>query len=93
MSEGKRTVASVALRSDRPTELSVKDLYTWVIWQYPQQKGPGLCGAVRPPIANHGWYPALIKNKERRILVHGNLDQEFSTPEQAAEWLASEKKA
>lgn len=90
MREGKRTVSSVAMKSDRPTELSFKDLNTWVIWQYPRQKGPGLCGAVRPPIANHGWYPALIMNVERRVLVHGHLDQEFATPELAAEWLASE---
>ena len=90
MREGKRTVALVAMRSDRPTELSFKDLHAWVIWQYPRQKGSGLCGAVHPPIANYGWYPALIKNKERRILVHGHLDQEFPTPDQAADWLASE---
>jgi hypothetical protein len=92
MSKEKRTVASIVLRNDRPTELSFKELYTWVIWQYPRQKGSGLCGAVRPPIANHCWYPALIKNAERRIRVHGHLDQEFATPEQAAEWLASATK-
>jgi hypothetical protein len=91
MSEQEQLVASVAIRTDRPTQLSFSQLYNWVIWQFPRLKGAGLCGAVRPPIANHGWYPALIRQQDKRVIVHGHLDREFTTPSDAADWLASGK--
>lgn len=86
-----RTIATVDLNNKKPTELSFDDLYTWVIWQFPRKRGSWLCGAVRPPIANHGWLPALIKQKENLVQVHGQVEQEFSTPNQALEWLISSK--
>jgi hypothetical protein len=85
--ETKRIVAETPLRTDRPTELTFANLYTWIIWQYPRRKGVGLCGAVRPPLAKHPWFPALIKPQDKRIVVHGHLEQEFSTPNAATEWL------
>jgi hypothetical protein len=82
-----RHVAALKIRTDRPTEFGFKDLYTWVIWQFPRPKGNGLCGAVRPPIANHVWFPAQIKLRDKRIVIHGHIDLEFDTPHAAAEWL------
>jgi len=87
MSSKRQEVAKVLIRSDRPTDLTFAELYTWVIWQFPRPKGAGLCGAVRPPIANHSWLPALIKSRDRRVVVYGHLEQEFATPAQAADWL------
>lgn len=52
-----------------------------------------MCGAVKPPIANHTWYPALIKQHERKVLVHAHIAVEFSTPNAAAEWLESNSSA
>ncbi len=86
--EGKeRNVGEIMLRTDRPTELTFSDLYKWIIWQFPRRKGTGLCGAVHPPLANHTWYPAVIKFREKRVLVHGHIDKEFASPNAAAEWL------
>ena len=90
MSSKRKEVDTVAIRTDRPTDLTFTELYTWVIWQFPRPKGAGLCGAVRPPIANHTWLPALIKGRDRRVLVYGHLEQEFTTPAQAADWLESQ---
>lgn len=90
MSSKTRKVASVTLRTDRPTELHFSDLYSWVIWQFPRLKRSGLCGAVRPPIANHCWFPAFIQHKEDRLVVYGHVNREFQTPEAAADWLESD---
>ena len=87
MSGNRHRVESVDLRTDGPTELTLDDLYTWVVWQFPRLKRSGLCGAVRPPIANHGWFPALINRHDKRLLVHGHLNQEFATPAEAAAWI------
>ena len=90
MMEGKRkTIGSITLRKDRPTNLTFADLHTWVIWHFPRLKGAAMCGAVKPPIANHTWYPALINQHERQVLVHGHIEVKFSTPNAAAEWLES----
>ncbi|MGD2048565.1 MAG: hypothetical protein PVH03_03680 [Chloroflexota bacterium] len=48
-----------------------------------------MCGAVKPPDASHTWYPALIRQHEKRVIVHGHIDVEFPTPNAAAEWLES----
>lgn len=85
----KHVVADIVFRTNRPTRLTFAELYTWVIWQFPRQKGTGLCGAVRPPIAEHGWFPALIQSKEKRVQVYAHLDETFSTPEAAADYFNS----
>lgn len=90
MMEGKgRTIGSITLKKDRPTKLTFADLYTWVIWQFPRPRGAAMCGAVKPPDASHTWYPALIRQHEKRVIVHGHIDLEFPTPNAAAEWLES----
>lgn len=80
-------VAGVSLANDQPTQLSFADLATWVIWQFPgrRQSQSGLCGAVHPSLAKHGWYPALIFPKEKYALVYGHLGARHATPEEASE--------
>lgn len=80
-------IADVALDTREPTTLTFGDLYTWVIWQFPRKMDGGLCGAVHPPTANEGWFPAIILNKEKRVSVHGHVDGAFATPEAAIEYL------
>ncbi|MGD8586566.1 MAG: hypothetical protein PVJ75_14540 [Chloroflexota bacterium] len=90
MSGKRRTVESLELRLDGPTELSLDDLYTWVVWQFPRPRRSGLCGAVRPPIANHTWFPALISRRDQRVSVYGHVNQDFTTPAEAAAWLENQ---
>ena len=80
-------VIKVNLNGQRPTTLTFNDLYTWTIWQFPSKGKGGLRGAVHPPIASHTWYPAIIKAKEKKVLVHAHLDQTFPSPEAAADYL------
>jgi hypothetical protein len=87
-----KKVDTIMLKTDQPTELSFTDLYTWVIWQYPRQAGKGLCGAVRPPVPEQGWFPAVIRLKEQVVQVHGHLDKKFDSPNEAAEWAAESLK-
>jgi len=89
MAQSERSIASVKLSTDQPTELSFADLYTWIIWQFPRPKGIGMCGAVRPPIPKHTWYPAVIIRQEQRVFIHGQVDREFKSPDAAAKWLDS----
>jgi hypothetical protein len=78
-------VAGLPLANDQPTQLSFADLATWVIWQFPARRQGGLCGAVRPSLAGHGWYPALIFPKEKYALVYGHLGKHHPTPEEASD--------
>ncbi len=89
MSSTGQEVASVNLKTNEPTELKAADLYTWIIWQYPRKLKQGLCGAVRPPLVGHGWYPAEIIQARKTILVHGEVFKPFETPSEAADWLSS----
>lgn len=84
-----KKVEAIMINLDQPTELTFTDLHTWVIWQYPRQIGKGLCGAVRPPVPEHGWFPAVIRLKEKAVLVHGHLEQKFDSPNEAADWVAA----
>ena len=88
MNEENHMIADLLLRNDRPTEVTADDLYTWVIWQFPRQISGGLCGAVHPPLAGHTWYPVTIGYLDKKIQIHGHIDQEFSSPSEAADWLA-----
>lgn len=92
MSSKPTTIAEIKINVDCPTDLSFDDLHTWVIWQFPKKRGTWLCGAVRPPLARHSWLPALIKQKERMVQVHGHTNRDFDTPAEAMEWLLSNKR-
>jgi hypothetical protein len=88
MAELTKKVDEIMIKVDQPTELTFSELYSWVIWQYPRQVDKGLCGAVRPPVSKHGWYPAVIRLKEKVVQVHGHLDKKFDSPNDAADWVA-----
>ena len=90
MSAKRRKIESLEVRLDGPTDLSLAELYTWVVWQFPRPRRAGLCGAVRPPIPNHTWFPALISRRDEHVTVYGHLDQEFDTPADAAAWLENQ---
>jgi hypothetical protein len=82
-----KVVAEVTFNSDGPTTIPLKELYTWVVWQFPRRKKGGYCGAVRPTIAGHAWFPALIQPDRQRIHVYAHLTEQFITPEAAAKHL------
>lgn len=88
MADQTKQVDSITIRLDQPTELTFSELHTWVIWQYPRQIDKGLCGAVRSPVPEDGWYPAVIRLKEKVVQVHGHLDKKFGSPNAAADWVA-----
>jgi hypothetical protein len=89
MNKGNRTTIEW-LSTDHPTETAFANLEDWVIWQYPRLKRGWLCGAVHPPFSEYGWLPASIQPHRQRVLIHAHRTKSFSTPEEAAEWLAAE---
>ncbi len=89
MSQKRNVVAGIKLRKDQPTELAFRELFTWTIWQFPRKKARGLVGAVRPPIAEHGWFPAILHIREKKVMVHAHLPETFVSPEAAVEHLNS----
>ncbi len=86
----KKTVADIGLNTDKPTKFTFADLYTWIIWQFPRLKNGRFYAAVHPPIEDHGWFPALINSKKKRLNVYAHLDKVFHTPEAAADFLKNE---
>ena len=89
MSRETREVSGLVIQDDKPTRVSLSQLRSWVVWQFPRRKGEKLCGAVHPGGNERGWYPALIDGQRDRAEVYGHLDQRFETPEAAADWLAT----
>jgi hypothetical protein len=79
----REVVAGVKLRKDKPTNVALDKLYGWVIWQFPHAQKSGYQGAVRPPIADHEWIPAVIRADKKRVRVYGNAGRTFPTPEEA----------
>ena len=92
MSNQNRYIAGIKFRSDRPTSLTYRQLFHWVIWQFPRPWKKGFCGAVRPPIAEHEWIPAVIQVDKERVQVYGHLGETFPTPETAVEYFSDSKK-
>lgn len=89
MSKSETTfVYNIELASNQPTSFSFDQLYDWVIWQYAQKTEIGLPGAVRPPIADAHWYPALIQPKEKRVQIYGHLDTSCQSPEEASKLIS-----
>ena len=85
-------VAGITLSKKHPTKLTFEALYSWVIWQLPKHKNNGLIGAVRPPIPEHGLFPAIIFVDEKKVVVYAHQEELFKTPEIAAEQLNSLEK-
>jgi hypothetical protein len=80
------SIDQVTLDTAVPTELPLKELFTWVIWQFPRKQGNGLLGAVRPPTSKYGWFPAIIHNKNKTVMVHGHVERPFDSPEAAVDY-------
>ena len=87
-----KAIASLQFEATKPTEFSFSELYTWVIWQFPQKQKSGLCGAVHPPIPEHGWLPATIYPQKQQLTIHAHLAETFTTPEAAALFLQGKPK-
>lgn len=75
------------LLADRPTGASFEKLQRWIIWQFPRQKGDGLCAAVHPPTAEYGWLPAVVALDKTAVWIHAHAAGPFPTPEAAADWM------
>jgi hypothetical protein len=80
------SIYQVTLDTAVPTELPLQELFTWVIWQFPRKEGGGLLGAVRPPSSEYGWFPAIIHNKNKTVMVHGHVERPFDSPEAAVDY-------
>ncbi len=82
------TEIAIAFLSDQPTLLTFQELYSWVIWQFPQQLSEDwLHGAVKSSLPQTEWLPAAINHKEQRTRVYAHLSKTFTTPEEAANYL------
>ena len=90
MTEKTITIDSIEFYSDKVTEVSVSELYTWVIWQFPRKHLGGLRGAIKASIPGSSWMPAIIPFREQKVIVFAHTGQQFSTPELAANWLSVE---
>ncbi|MDX1414121.1 MAG: hypothetical protein R3293_08010 [Candidatus Promineifilaceae bacterium] len=86
MTDKSVTIAGIKLRTDRPTRLTFQELFQWVIWQFPRPEKSGLCGAVRPPLPDHDWIPAIIQVGKKCVFVHAHAGETFPTPELAVEF-------
>lgn len=91
MSNQSKIIAGVKLRSDRPTALTYRQLYHWVIWQFPRPSKKGFYGAVRPSTAEHAWIPAVIQVDNERVQVYAHVGETFPTPETAVEYFNYKK--
>ena len=91
MSSEVKMIGGIKLYRDRPTALSFDELYTWVIWQFPRRLERGYCGAVRPPVADHSWLPAVIEVEKQHVQVYGHVNEEYTSPEMAIEFFASKE--
>lgn len=89
--EENRTIGSVKLNGEKPTELTFADLSDWVLWQFPRLRGGWLCGAAHPSEPEFGWIPARIQPKQQRVLLFAHGTEPLATPEEAADWIANFK--
>lgn len=87
MDEETRAALGITFNEDGPTRLTMHQLRHWVIWQFPRPKGKGLSGAVRPSIAGHGWYPAIVEASKKRVWVYANIAEPCDSPEKAVKKL------
>ncbi len=89
VSEQQISIANLSFNAAQPTVIAANQLTSWVIWQFPRRKGNHLCGAVHSPQKDFGWLPALIEKDGANLHIFAHLTDTFSTPEVAADWLAT----
>ncbi|MEZ4513100.1 MAG: hypothetical protein R3C62_14625 [Chloroflexota bacterium] len=78
-----KVVDNLNFETTKPTAVSFKQLHNWVIWQFPTPHKSGMCGAVHPPLPNHGWYPAVIDSQRQIVQIFAHLAESYETPETA----------
>lgn len=83
----KIVVDDLTIEANEPTVVPIERLYAWVIWQFPKVREGGFSGAVHPPEVGHGWYPAIVKAEEGRVVIFGQVSERFTTPEAASKFL------
>lgn len=85
----KKEIAQLKFSGTKPTTLNLKLLQEWVIWQFPKKMANGFCGAVHPPMAKYGWFPAIIHPEKNEAQIYGHIPETFDTPELAADYFAA----
>lgn len=80
----------ITLHHDKPTNVTIKALFRWVIWQFPQSKNGRVLGAVHPPTDQAGWYPALLDLTKKQISIFGHLPL-FEAPEDVCAYLSKQE--
>ncbi len=83
----KIVIDDITFESNEPTVVPIDRLFTWVIWQFPRLRENGFNGAVHPPQAGHGWYPAVIDAEGGRVTIYGQVKEPYTSPEAAAKYL------
>ena len=86
-SRKKIIIDDITFESNEPTVVPIGRLFTWVIWQFPRLRENGFNGAVHPPQAGHGWYPAIVDAKGGQVTIYGQIKEPYSSPESAAKYL------
>jgi hypothetical protein len=85
--DSSHTIATLPFHTSQPTTYPIAQLFTWVIWQFPQKTTKGYYGAIHSPEPESSWIPAIINTKKERVIIHAHLNQQFESPEQAADYL------
>lgn len=83
MSRETISVADIHLSTTKPSRFSFAALHSWVIWQFPRLSGKHMIGAVHPPLAGHGWYPAAIDPEAEVLQIFAHVAEPQETPEKA----------
>jgi hypothetical protein len=81
------TVSGIDLSLAEPTTLAMKDLQEWVVWQFPRRAAKAHFAAVKPPIADHGWYPATVDKNHKHVTIYANIETALDSPEAASRQL------
>lgn len=89
MTGDKKVVGTVTFEATKPTAVSFKQIHHWVIWQFPQPHPDGMCGAVHPPLPNHGWIPAVIDSSRQMAHIFAHLAEPYNSPETAVAYFKS----
>lgn len=86
-SRKKIIIDDITFEPNDPTVVPIDRLFTWVIWQFPRLRENGFNGAVHPPQAGHGWYPAIIDSENGQVTIYGQVKEPYTSPEAAAKYL------
>ena len=92
MEKDSNLIDKILLHKDKPTEVTIEELFTWVIWQFPNGTQEAAFGAVHPPEEGHGWFPVMINQSDNKISIFGNLENQFPSPEDVSTYFSEQKK-